>query len=149
MKNSDFLLYLRKRLKRGRIIEYGGSRCDKLPSNEIPSLGILHYATPEPIVPAITFPDKVLPFISRPVISLPVPSIKDVESQLKELGAAIRAATPTMRELTDAMLALRGIPYYPPLCPRPRPQRQKSRARQSPTRLQRRRNRQTKRKRRK
>lgn len=149
MKNSDFLLYLRKRLKRGRIIEYGGSRCDKLPSNEIPSLGILHYATPKPIVPAITFMDKVLPFISRPVISLPVPSIKGVESQLKELGAAIRAATPTMRELTGAMLALRGIPYYPPLCPRPRPQRQKSRARQSPTRLQRRRNHQTKRKSRK
>lgn len=149
MKDNDFLLYLRKRLKRGRIIEYGGSRCDKLPSNEIPSLGILHDTTPESIVPAITIPNKVLPFISRPIISLSVPSIKDVESRLKELGAAIRTANPTMRELTDAMLALRGIPYYPPLCPQPRPQRRKSRARQNPTRLQRRMNRQRKRKRKK
>jgi hypothetical protein len=135
MKENDFLSFLRKRLKRGRIIESGGSRCDKLfPRSVISSLGDLRH------VPTIGFP----------AITFPVIDITDVMAHLSALAATARSIAPTMQEFTDAVLALQGLPcYYPPLRPRPRPKPRRSRARHRPTRLQRRRGRQAKRKTRK
>lgn len=135
MKENDFLLFLRKRLKRGPIIESGGSRCDKLfPRSVISSLGDLQH------VPTIVFP----------AITFPVIDITDVKAHFSALAAAARSIAPTMQEFTDAVLALRELPcYYPPLRPRLRPKPRRSRARHRPTRLQRRRGRQAKRKTRK
>lgn len=136
MKENDFLSFLRKRLKRGRIIESGGSRCDKklFPRSVISSLGDLRH------VPTIGFP----------AITFPVIDITDVMAHLSALAAAARSIAPTMQEFTDAILALRGLPcYYPPLRPRPQPKPRRSRARHRPTWLQRRRGRQAKRKMRK
>lgn len=111
-------------IAKDNLIQSGGSRCDKL------------------------FPGELLVILGP---SLTAPDIKDIEARFKELGSAIRAAAPTMRELTDAIQALREKArlYSPPLCPRPRPRRRRFRAKHNPTRLQRRRNRQTKQKHRK
>lgn len=61
-------------------------------------------------------------------------------TNLSALSSAIRAVAPTMQELNDAILSLRGLPcYYLSLRTHSRPKPRRSRAKHRPTRLQRRR----------